>query len=179
MAADRRVGAAVANRYPKLSLTAGVSSSPEYLRDLFDNWIASLAANLVAPLFDGGERKAEVTRTKAVVEEKLNDYGQAILDAIGEVEDALAQEAEQRAYIASLEKQLDLSSTVLERMRDRYLSGNVDYISVLDTLSTHQDLERTHLTAQRKLIEYRVNLCRALAGGWRMDRPAATATFEG
>ena len=59
MAADRRVGAAIANRYPKLSLTAGVSSSPEYLRDLFDNWLASLAANLVAPLFDGGERKAE------------------------------------------------------------------------------------------------------------------------
>ena len=108
----------------------------------------------------------------------MNDYGQAILDAMGEVEDALVQESEQRAYIASLEKQLELSSTVLDRMRDRYLSGNVDYISVLDTLSTHQDLERAHLTAQRNLIDYRINLCRALAGGWRMDRPAATATFE-
>lgn len=175
MAADRRVAAAVANRYPKLSLTAGVSSSPEYMRDLFDNWLATLAANLVTPLFDGGERKAEVTRTRAVVEESVNDWGQTVLSAIGEVEDALVEESQQQDHIASLEAQMALSEQVIDRMRDRYLAGNIDYVSVLDALLTQQGLERTHLTAKRQLIDYRIDLCRALGGTWRMDRPATNA----
>lgn len=178
MAADRRLGAAIANRYPKLSLTAGVSSSAEYTRDLFDNWLATLAANLAAPLFDGGERKAEVARTKAVVEEYLNDYGQTVLDALGEVEDALVEESQQRTYLGSLEQQMNISDKVIQRMRDRYLSGSVNYISVLDALLTHQNLERTHLTARRQLIEFRIDLCRALGGGWQMDPPAVTASKE-
>ncbi len=170
-AADRRVGVAIADRYPSFSLSANVSTSAENVRDLLDNWLASLAANIVAPIFEAGARKAELERTRAVVDESLADYGQAILDALGEVEDALVQESRQQAYIASLERQMELSDQVIQRMLDRYSGGDVDYISVLDALLTNQNLERTRLTASRQLLEYRIDLCRALGGGWVMERP--------
>ncbi len=171
LAADRRVTAAVTDQYPVLSLTAGLSTSAENAKDLFSLWLANLAAGLAAPLIDGGSRAAEVDRTRAMVDEKLNAFGQSVLDALGEVEDALHDEARRREYADSLEKQLDLSAEVIRRMRDRYSGGNVDYISVLDALETHQDLERAWLTAKRQLLDDRIDLCLALAGGWTLDHP--------
>lgn len=171
LAADRRTAAAVADRFPRLTLTARTTTSGEDLRDLFDNWLASLAANLVAPLFDAGERKAEVERTRAVTSQALNEYGQTVLESLGEVEDALIQEANQRTYIASLEKQIELSDQAVERVRDTYISGGEDYLRVLDALLTIQSLERTYLEAQRQLIEFRIDLCRALGGGWEITAP--------
>lgn len=174
LAADRRAAAAVADRFPQISLGAQASTSAERVKDLFDNWLASLAANLVAPLFDGGERKAEVERTRAVTSEALNDYGQTVLSSLGEVEDALVQEAGQRKYIASLERQMELADQASERLRDTYVSGGADYLSVLDSLQSIQSLERNYLQAQRQLIEYRIELCRALGGGWEMSPPDGT-----
>jgi len=107
--ADSDVAAAIADRFPRLSLTAGLDTSGGHVRDLFDNWLATLAANLVAPIVDGGLRKAEVDRTRAVASEALNNYGQTILEALGEVEDALVREQrQQELQISLLTAQLDL-----------------------------------------------------------------------
>ena len=57
-AADEEAAAAAADRFPRISLTARAETSAEKARDLFDNWLAGLAANLVAPLFEGGARAA-------------------------------------------------------------------------------------------------------------------------
>ena len=171
LAADSDLAAAIADRFPSLSLTAGVDASGAHTRDLFDNWIATIAANLVAPIIDGGLRKAEVDRTRAVASEALHTYGQTILDALGEVEDALDQEQRQRDFIASIDRQLTLAGQVIERVRDRYLQGTVDYQRVLDALISQQELQRSHLTAKRDLVQYRIDLCRALGAGWRLDRP--------
>jgi NodT family efflux transporter outer membrane factor (OMF) lipoprotein len=171
LASDRRVSQAVADRFPRISLTAGVDADAPAVRDLLDNYLATMAANLVAPLIDGGARAAEVRRTEAVLSEQINRYGQTILEAFGEVEDALVQEARQREYLASLEKQLELSSAALRRIRQGYLQGTNDYLRVLDGISTDQELQRAYLAARRELIQQRIALCRALGGGWEMKSP--------
>ena len=176
LAADSDVAAAIADRFPRLSLTAGVDVSGAHTRDLFNNWLATIAANLVAPIIDGGLRKAEVDRTRAVASEALHTYGQTILDALGEVEDALIQEQRQRDFITSLDKQLTLAGQVIERVRDRYLQGTVDYQRVLDALISQQELQRSHLTAKRDLVLDRIDLCRALGTGWTLDRPEENQT---
>ena len=170
-AADSDLATAIADRFPRLSLTAGVNTSGEHTRNLFDNWLATLAANLVTPMIDGGLREAEVDRTRAVASEALHTYGQTILDALGEVEDALAQEQHQRNFIASLDKQLKLAGQVIQRVRDRYLQGTVDYQRVLDALLSQQTLQRSLLTAKRDLVQNRIDLCRALGTGWTLVRP--------
>jgi outer membrane protein, multidrug efflux system len=176
LAADQRTAVAVADRFPKLTLSANVGTSGEYVRDLFNNWLGTLAGGLVAPLFDAGKRKAEVERTRAVTSEALHNYGQTVLDSLQEVEDALVQEENHRTYISSLEQQIELSEQALERIRDTYISGSGDYLSVLDALLTDQNLARTLLQAQRELIEYRVDLCKALGGGWQLPRPSSAIT---
>jgi NodT family efflux transporter outer membrane factor (OMF) lipoprotein len=169
--ADERVGAAVANRFPRISISAQAGTSSSDASDLFDNWIASLGANLVAPIIDGGSRRAEVERTQAVLSERINTYGQTVLVAFNEVEDALVQESRQREFLDNLKRQIVISSQVVERTRERYLNGADDYLRVLSALLTDQQLQVSDLQARRQLIEFRINLNRALAGGWELTRP--------
>lgn len=169
-AADQRVAVAIADRFPAISLSANAETSDGSVRDLFDNWLANLAANLTAPLFDGGRRAAEVDRTKGVAAEALHSYGQTILIALQEVEDALYAESQQRDYLASLDRQLELSSQSMEQTKERYIYGDMDFLRFLTTILNHQGLQRTRIVAGRQLIDYRINLYRALAGGWEMEK---------
>lgn len=166
LAADQRIAVAVADRFPQLSLSASLETSGEHTRNLFNDWLTNLSANLLGPIFDAGQRRAEVDRTRAVAAERLHDYGQAVLTALTEVEDALVQERRQREYLASLNKQLELAGQVIRSLRDRYLKGAVDYQRVLDALLSQQQLQRDLLTGRRELLENRITLCRALGGGW-------------
>ena len=91
--------------------------------------------------------------------------------ALKETEDAIQQEYYQRQYVESLQKQLALAQNVYDRTYQNYLKGQLDYIRVLTSLVTMQNLERNELTARRILIEHRIDLCRSIAGGWAMQRP--------
>jgi len=167
LAADRQTASAVSERFPRISLSAGILTSGDS-GALFDDWLASLAANLVAPLIDGGQRRAEVERTRALTRERLTLYGQTVLEALAEVEDALAGEEHQQAYLDSLDRQLELARNVIGRVRDRYLNGAEDYQRVLNALLSYQQLQRSRLSGQRTLLQYRIDLCRALGTGWSM-----------
>jgi len=163
LAADRRVAVAIADRYPRLSISADLSTSGS-ASDLFDNWFLALAANLVGPVIDGGSRQAEVDRTTAVARERFYSYGQSILDAIAEVENALKAEEEQEKLIESLTIQLDLATKTLLNVRDRYKLGAEDYQRVLTALLSQQSLQLSVLAAKQQIIEFRIGLYRALGG---------------
>ena len=163
LAADRRVAVAMAERYPRLSISADADTSGS-ADELFSNWFFSLAANLVGPLIDGGSRLAEVDRTTAVARERLYSYGQTILDAIGEVEDALKQEAEQQKLLASLAIQLDLATKTVENVRNRYKQGAENYQRVLTAILSQQTLQQDVLRAGQQLVAFRIGLYRALGG---------------
>ncbi len=176
MAADRSVAAAIAEKYPRLSISADLSTSGT-ASELFTNWLGSVAGSLVGPLIDGGSRQAEIDRTRAVTKERLYTYGQTILTAIGEVEDALIQEKEQRKLIASLEVQLDLATKTLRNVRDRYKLGAEDYQRVLTAQLSQQSLQRSVLTARQQLIDFRISLYRSL-GGQVPSQSIATADTD-
>lgn len=167
-AADRRVAAAIADRFPELGLTIRAETSAEEVRDLFDNWLAGMAANLVAPLLDGGERRLEVKRTQAVLSGQLNSYGQLVLESLKEVEDALYEETKQAEYVASLRAQLQLSEKSTDQILENYTKGTMEFTRYLTTLLAHQRLQRTYLRARLELVLLRIGLYRALAGSWPM-----------
>jgi len=178
LAADRDVAAAFAARFPRLTLSVRAETSAEEVGDLFEGWLATIAADLVGPVIDGGSRRSEVERACALLSERLHELGQVVLDALGEVEDALVRERRQGAVITSLAKQLELSNQVVERVRDSYTKGAVEYLNVLDALLSNQSLQRTLLQARRLKIEFRIDLCRALAGGISLSRPELATLAE-
>ncbi|MBT8117597.1 MAG: TolC family protein, partial [Gammaproteobacteria bacterium] len=56
-AADQRTAAAVADRFPRISLQGSSDTTASDASDLFSNWLGNLSANLVAPVIDGGRRR--------------------------------------------------------------------------------------------------------------------------
>jgi NodT family efflux transporter outer membrane factor (OMF) lipoprotein len=162
--ANRDAAVAMAERFPKLRLGLTAQTSDEDVRDLFDNWLANVAADLTAPLFDAGLRKAEVERTRAVYMEQLHTYAQVVLEAVQEVEDALETERRQAAYAASLERQLELSGQALEQTLERYTKGSMSFTRYLTALLDFQTLELDMVSARRSVLSARVSLYRALAG---------------
>jgi NodT family efflux transporter outer membrane factor (OMF) lipoprotein len=165
-AADWQIAAARANRLPSLSLTAQARYGESEFNVLFDNWLLSLAANLTAPLIDGGFRAAEVDRTRAVAEENLASYRNAVLTAVREVEDALVSETKQRKHIEALRQVNATARRALEEAGVRYRNGLNDYLPVLTQLLAVQGLERDLIRAQADLLVTRVQLHRALGGTW-------------
>ena len=178
-AAHRDVAAAVADRFPRVSLSARGEAWGDQVRGLFDNWLANIAANLTAPILDGGRRVAEADRTRAVASERLHSYGQTVLDALREVEDALVQERQQQAFFASLEQQLKFAAQAADSTLDDYAKGAEDYLRALTAVQALQRLQRERLTARRQLIEFRIDLYRALGGGWGLPRPALPGARNG
>jgi NodT family efflux transporter outer membrane factor (OMF) lipoprotein len=179
-AADHRVAAAVADRLPALRIGAETgyeSRDFDEIENLFDNWIWSLFANITWPVFDGGRRKAEVDRNKAIVKEALGAYGKVMLQALQEVEDALIQERKQAEFLMELERQVQLAGDTLREARMRYANGLSDYLPVLAALESLQTVERSLITAERQLLSFRVQLYRALGGTWTLAlEPPAEAS---
>jgi NodT family efflux transporter outer membrane factor (OMF) lipoprotein len=171
-AADFRVASAVADRLPKLSISAEGGYRGFALGDVFSSPFYNLAANLLGPVFDGGRRSAEVDRNRAVVDELMAAYGQTVLGALVEVDNALVLEEGQLAYIAELEALVEISTSTLAEARNRYREGITDFLPVLTALRTLHVSEEQLLGARRQLISYRIQLCRALGGTW-------TARLEG
>jgi len=163
-AADYRLGVAIADRFPSLNLSGDIGSQALQLGDLFSNWFWRVAASLVGPLLDGGARKAEIARREALVLAAAKDYEAEVLNAIREVEDALVQESFQRETLQRLQDRETLAQQALDAARERYLRGIGPFLSVLTATQAFQSTERQVIEARRRLIDYRIDLHRALGG---------------
>ncbi len=177
-AANARVGAALAERFPRIDLTVRMTTNAISPAGLFDQWLTQLTTGLLLPVFAAGRRGAAVEQRRAELQENLDRYREVVLTAIKEVEDALVNERMQRQRLASLQRQLALANEVVVRLRQRYVDGSTAYLDVLDALLNQQQLERQVLTQQRELLTNRIALARALAGGWTVRTPVSPAEVE-
>lgn len=165
-AAGFDVAAARADRLPAIRLSAKFDYNSSETSTLFDNWVSSILAGLTAPLLDGGQKRAEVRRTKAALEENIAAYRLTIVQAVREVQDSLIREQRSQETTAALTKQLESSRKALAEADSRYRNGNTSYLSVLTALRTSFQTEQELLAAQSALLQARIGLHRALGGTW-------------
>jgi outer membrane protein TolC len=176
-AAGFRVKEASASMYPRLSLTGQIgttSNRPSDLTDL-DFLLWTLAANLVAPLIDGGRLQGGLDLAIARETEVIADFAQTALQAFREVESLLAAEQHLRRRIGDLAAATEEATAARELSENRYRQGLGDYIAVLEAQRSALDLEGQLLDSRRALLDLRVDLHLALGGGF----PPATAPAEG
>ncbi|PRP66331.1 efflux transporter outer membrane subunit [Nonlabens agnitus] len=170
LAADRDFAAAISNKYPRLSFTVATQARSNTYANLFQDWAYSISGNLVAPIFYGGRLKAEANQAESLKQSALYDYGQTVLIAFREVEDALINELKQKERMEVLERQLSLSDKTNRQIRLEFLNGFSEYLDLLIALNEQQQLRREQITAQQELLEFRVSLYRALAGSFKTIR---------
>lgn len=163
-AADRDLASAVSAQYPRLNLAASFTTVAESPENLFREWVFSVAGQLIAPLIDGGQRRAEVDRNVATVRLRFTEFSQTVLIAYQEVENALTRERYQLQRIEKLETQAELAHQASIQLREQYLIGETEYLDVLSSMQQEQSLQRNVLSARLELILNRIALYLALAG---------------
>lgn len=165
---DARLAAAVAERFPAFNLVADYGGAGSELSTLLDspNIFWNLLVNLAQPLLDGGRRRAEVERQRALFAEHLAAYRQTVLRALQEVEDALVQERTGDERIRRLEQQVVATGGALRLAKDRYLLGLSEYLPVLTAQIAHAEAQSNLIEARRQRVAARISLARALGGSW-------------
>lgn len=161
-AADERVAAAVAARLPAIRLSGSAGYATSTIEELFDTSIWNLAGSLAEPLIDGGRKRAEVDRSKAVRDERLARAEEVLLTAVREVEDAWSGERGQRETAELAAKRRDAARVAHEQARSRYGKGLSDYLVTLISQDRLRVAERELVAARRQLMAYRIQLWRAL-----------------
>ena len=159
-AAGFQIDRAKAERLPRIVIggDSGLRGSSLTTEDLF----LSLFGELIVPIFDWGERRSELLRTKARYAELSAALNQSFLRAIEEVQVALWKEYELHTLIATKQEQLQIAEAALKESQLRYLQGVIDYLPSLTSLFSVQRLEREIITLKRELVEERISLYQAI-----------------
>ena len=167
-ASNARIGMAMSEYYPKLSLSSLLGFESLGAGGLFtsNSFQPQAALGLRWRLFDFGRIDAEVARAKGANQEALARYRQSILRATEDVENSIVT-------LVQLEKQsIELNDEVAARQRartaaqDAYQGGALSLTEVLEE-------DRLLLHARDQLAQVRaddaraaVTTFRSLGGGW-------------
>ena len=163
-----RVGVALADLYPSLRLTASAGTSTDSLDDVLssDAVVYNAVLNLLAPIFDGGRRRAEVAASRARVEQAAAAYAGSVLRALREVEDALVRDRAVDQRLGFLQTRAEEARAADRIARDRYGRGVTPLLQVLDTERRRRGAEQALLAAQADAWNGRIDLYLALGGDW-------------
>jgi outer membrane protein, multidrug efflux system len=167
-AANARIGIAKAAFFPVVTLTGSGGYVSGDIDSLF-NWNSrawSFGPSVSLPIFAGGRNRANFKRSQSAYEESIANYRQRILVAFGDVENSLAgihhladQAGAQDRAVASARRAADLA-------QDRYRSGIVSYLEVVDANREALQAERSRAQLTGLRLSASVQLIKALGGGW-------------
>jgi len=169
ISANAQIGAAKANYFPQISLTAALGGQSRALTELFTAparyW--TLAPNALLPIFTAGQVRVAVRLTEAQEREMLSSYQKTIYTAFREVSDALIRYDRTREQSGQQDRLVEALTETTRLATLRYQGGADSYLQVL---SAESDLFQAQLAqAQLRLQELLayVDFYRALGGGWQ------------
>lgn len=168
IAANARIGVAKAAFFPSISLTGLLGFASTDLSDLFSSDARTWAYGgvLGQPLFTGGTLLGRLTVTEAQQKQALYAYQQSIQIAFAEVENSLIDQTKTREQEAAQGRQVDALSRYSELAWLRYDNGYSSYLEVLDSQRSLFQAQLQLTQTQAQLYFARINLYKAMGGGW-------------
>ena len=181
LSAERLADARRADFYPDLVLTGSVGTQSTKMSDLLDGDFSvwSIVGQLVQPVFQGGRLEARLDQQEAVADESLALFTRTLLDALFEVESALAGERDFADEVAVRTEVAEEATRAGALARRRYVEGLIGVTTLLDA-------ERNEYLAQQNLLQARLlhllnrmDLHLALGGGFNAPEPTDEPIPEG
>ncbi|ALI10413.1 MULTISPECIES: efflux transporter outer membrane subunit [Pseudomonas] len=173
-ASNARIGEAVAEYYPKFSLSALLGSATTVSAGhLFSGGAsqASGALGLRWRLFDFGRINAQIDQAKGQEAEALAAYRQSALRATEDVENALSALVNREAQATTLTAG---EASLNEARRSSFIAYQKGTASLIDVLNADETLlQASDARAQARTESARAAVAafRALGGGWQAPQP--------
>lgn len=169
-AQSAQIGFAVTELYPHLSIGGGVGTSSMESGDLFES--VSETWNLFGAfewnLFNYGRLQSNVRLQDALFQQLLVDYRNTVLQAQGDVENAIV------AYLKSHEqfKSYSLAAAASQRAVNvatiQYQEGAIDFNTLISTLASNVQQQDLLSSTNGSVAANLVQVYKALGGGWEV-----------
>jgi NodT family efflux transporter outer membrane factor (OMF) lipoprotein len=167
-AATAQVGSAMADLFPKFSLTGIGGLRSISASDWFSGgsryW--NIGPTISWPIFDAGRIRANIEVRNAQQEQALTQYEKSVLSAFQDVETALANYANEQARYRSLTDAVAANRRAVTMANELYIRGLNDFLNVLDTQRALYITESAQTQSQATMASDLVALYKALGGGW-------------
>lgn len=175
LAADANIGAARAAFLPNISLTGNLGTASTSVGELFGSGSGAWAftPSISLPIFRGGSLQAGLAQATAAQQEAVAEYEQNIEQAFREVADALAGEGTLRSQYDARSAQRVAAERFLALSNARFFNGVDSFLDV--QIAETQVFQAQILQVQTgfETLTNRVNLYKALGGGWDESVPGA------
>jgi len=165
-----RIGVATAQLYPALRLSGSLTSLSTSLDGLGESILGGLASAITAPIFQGGQIRAQIAGQSATADAALASYRQAVLVALEDVENALValRNAKRNEDIRIVAQ--SAAQTSLLYAHSQYRAGLIDFPSLLLAQQSLLSSQNSRNTARAARATALIQLCTALGGGWSVVR---------
>lgn len=167
-ASNARIGAAISEYYPKVSLSGLLGFDTAHSGQLFSSAAFQPQAMLGLHwrLFDFGRVDAEVAQAKGANAQALAEYRQVLLKATEDVENAIITLVELENQRLDVDQEVAAHQLARDAAQDAYKGGAVSLVEVLDEdrqlLVARDQLAQLHANDARAAV----STFRALGGGW-------------
>jgi len=155
-------GAAIAEMYPKLSLSAllGAMHSSFFVGGTTREW--ETGGGLTAPIFNAGRIQANIRSSDAEAQAALYAYQQTALKALAEVETALTNYLKEDEKRTALKTAAEAAKHAEALARERYQKGADSFLSVLTAQRAAFDAQSALATSEAAVAEDLVAVYKAL-----------------
>ena len=169
VAANAQIGAAFADFFPRIGLTALQGAISTELSQMLksSNMAWSVGAQAVGPVLTWGQTWYSWRAFEAADRASIYQYQQSVLRALEEVSNALTAREKVALERAELERQVEALRESVRLAQVRYVGGLATYLEVLDA---QQQLFPAEISLAQSLRDERlavVFIYRALGGGWQ------------
>ncbi|WP_084005875.1 efflux transporter outer membrane subunit [Flammeovirga sp. MY04] len=167
MSQNAKVGSAIAQRFPTISLTGFAGAATEFLsttNSAAGAW--NLGAGIVGPLFQWGKNKRRVEVEKARLEASIAEYERSVILAFQEVEDALASVQYYREELIARERHVRAARNAERLSKERYDRGVTSYLEYLEQQRQAFEAELNFINVKSRILVSYIQLYKALGGGW-------------
>ncbi|MBF0550843.1 MAG: efflux transporter outer membrane subunit [Deltaproteobacteria bacterium] len=187
IAANAQIGAAKAQYFPSISLTAGVGAASADLSNLFQGpaRVWSYAGSLTGPIFTAGAIAGQVQQAEAGHQAALLSYQAAIQNAFADVDNALIARQKTVEQLAAQARLVAALKEYSYFARLQYDAGYAAYINVLNAEQQLFPAKLNYTQTQASVLASFVKLYQAMGGGWVLEaekmteKPAGAATVSG
>lgn len=167
-AATAQIGVAVADLFPKLSLTGSAGyqglTGSELVRPGNQFW--TYGPGVTLPIFHGGQIRGNIQVQNALQEQALVTYESTVLTALQDVENAIVAYADTQAAHESLTRAVNANQEAARISRDLYQKGLTDFLNVLQSEGALYQVEDQLAQNEEQTLTALVALFKALGGGW-------------
>ncbi len=174
IAQNALIGAAVADMYPKISVSGFLGFEALNGSNLIDgkSFMANAVPQISLPLFHFGALKNNVELQKEKKAEQVAAYEQAVLQAANDIKNALVNLENEKQRNRSARLAYRNMKAASEMTRDKYRNGLIEYTDVLDAEQRRLSAEEQMIQSNGQQYQNIVSFYKAIGGDSVLNAPS-------